>query len=230
MTTRQRKRRKRQGVTPLSVIRPNVAGIDIGSRFHYVAGPVQADGSQEVQDFGTTTHELEDMVTWLKEREIESVAMESTSVYWIPAYELLESSGIEVLLVNAHQISNVPGRKTDVLDCQWIQKLHSYGLLRGSFRPADAICALRTLKRQLSNYVAERTKAVQWMQKSLDQMNVQVHHAVSEMTGNTGMAIIRAIVAGEHDPHKLAQHRDKRCKTGTSVSSGPLRRDDLTMC
>ena len=126
---------------------------------------------------------------------VKSVAMESTSVYWIPLYELLESRGIEVVLANARQIHNVPGRKTDYADCQWIQLLHSCGLLRGSFRPTEAITRLRSLQRQAANLVAERTRSVQWMQKALDQMNVQVHRAVSDLTGVTGLAIVRAIVA-----------------------------------
>jgi len=196
----------------LPVIRPNVAGIDIGSRSHYVAGPMSSDGSINVREFGTTTGELQEMVNWLLEQGVESVAMESTSVYWIPAYELLEEHGLEVLLVNARQISNVPGRKTDVLDCQWIQLLHSCGLLRGSFRPDEAICVVRALKRQWANLVRQPTKSVQWMQKALDQMNVQIHHAVTEITGKTGMAIIRAIVDGERDPMELVKHRDRRCK------------------
>ena len=141
---------------------------------HMVCGPAKANGEREVRKFGTTTLQLKKLVHWLLEQGVESVAMESTSVYWIPLYELLESGGIEVLLVNARQLGNVPGRKTDVLDCQWIQLLHSCGLLRGSFRPNEAICYLRALKRQSANLMAERTKAVQWMQKALDQMNVQV--------------------------------------------------------
>ncbi len=138
--------------------------------------------------------------------------MESTSVYWIPVYELLESRGIEVVLVNARQLHNVPGRKTDFSDCQWLQLLHSCGLLRGSFRPGEAITRLRALQRQLANLVAERTRCVQWMQKSLDQMNVQVHRAVTDLTGVTGMAIVRAIVGGERDPVRLALRRDRRCE------------------
>ncbi len=212
MSKCQKGSRKKKAVAALPVIRPNVAGVDIGSRSHFVAGPVPKDGSMNVQEFGTTTPQLHAMVDWLMDQGAESVAMESTSVYWIPAYELLESNGIEVLLVNSRQISKVPGRKTDVMDCQWIQLLHSCGLLRGSFRPDEAICSVRAIKRQWSNLVRERTKAVQWMQKSLDQMNVKVHHAVSEITGKTGMSIVRAIVAGERDSHKLAEHRDKRCK------------------
>jgi hypothetical protein len=133
-------------------------------------------------------------------------------VYWIPVYELLESRGIEAVLVNARQLHNVPGRKTDMHDCQWIQLLHSCGLLRGSFRPGDAFVALRAIQRQHGNLVAERTRCVQWMQKALDQMNVQVHRAVSDLTGTTGMAIVRAIVAGERDPLRLAANRDPHCR------------------
>lgn len=233
MSKRQRNRRnrKKKAVASLPVVRPNVAGIDIGSRSHFVAGPIPSDGSLNVREFSTTTPELQEMVDWLLEQNVESVAMESTSVYWIPAYELLGMHGIDVLLVNSRQISKVPGRKTDVQDCQWIQLLHSCGLLRGSFRPDEAICAVRSLKRQWANLVSERTKAVQWMQKSLDQMNVQIHRAVSDLTGKTGMAIIRAIVAGEREPMKLVEHRDRRCKKSKEQIAehllGNWRRDHL---
>lgn len=220
MNANQKKRKgknsKKQSVHGLPVLKSNVAGIDIGSRSHYVAGPVPSDGSRNVREFDTTTSGLQAMVDWLLDQGVESVAMESTGVYWIPAYELLEFHGIEVILVNARQTKNVTGRKTDVLDCQWIQLLHSCGLLRGSFRPDESICRLRAIKRQWSNLTAERTKAMHWMQKCLDQMNVQVHHAVSDISGKTGMAIVRSIVAGERDPHKLAEHRDKRCKKSVS--------------
>ena len=208
---REKKSSKHKHIATIPVIRKNVAGIDLGSRRHYVAGPVRPDRTN-VEDFGTTTSELHKLADWLEEQGVESVAMESTGVYWIPIYEILESRGFEVLLVNARHLGNVPGRKTDVLDCQWIQILHSCGLLKGSFRPDDTICALRALKRQSANFVQERTKAVHWMQKSLDQMNIKVHHAVTDITGMTGMSIIRAIVSGERDPFKLAQYRDKRCK------------------
>lgn len=213
-----RKQRKSKGKKPradalsLPAIRPNVAGIDIGSREHWVCAPIGADGAAEVRVFGTTTTQLEQLVDWLIELGVESAAMESTSVYWIPLYELLESRGIEAVLVNARQMHNVPGRKTDAEDCQWLQTLHSHGLLRGSFRPGDAIARLRALQRQQANLVEERTRYVLWMQKALDQMNVQVHRAVSELTGVTGMAIVRAIVAGERDPAALARHRDHRCR------------------
>jgi transposase len=165
-----------------------------------------------VRVFGTTTDQLNELADWLSAHGVESVAMESTHVYWIPIYELLEARGIEVLLVNARQLHNVPGRKTDFSDCQWLQLLHSCGLLRGSFRPVEAITRLRALQRQLANLVAERTRCVQWMQQSLDHMNVQVHRAVTDLTGTTGMAIVRAIVGGEREPARLATHRDRRCR------------------
>ena len=138
--------------------------------------------------------------------------MESTYVYWIPVYELLESRGLEVVLVNARQLRNVPGRKTDMQDCQWLQLLHSCGLLRGSFRPGESICRLRSMHRQRGNLIEQRSRAVQWIQKALDQMNVQVHRAVTDITGITGMLIVRAIVDGERNPLKLAAFRDRRCK------------------
>ncbi len=188
-----------------------VAGIDVGSAQHWVCGPPRPDGAPNVRVFGTTTVQLQELAAWLAEQHVESAAMESTYVYWIPIYELLESQGIEVLLVNARQLHHVPGRKTDFSDCQWLQLLHSCGLLRGSFRPGEAITRLRALQRQLANLVAEQTRCVQWMQKALDQMNVQVHRAVTDLTGVTGMAIVRAIVGGERDPTRLAEHRDPRC-------------------
>lgn len=209
MARGRKSRKKRERLEPL---RPMVAGIDIGSTEHWVCGP-EADGAdREVRVFGATTPALEEMAAWLIELGVESVAMESTYLYWIPVYEVLEQAGLEVLLVNARALKNVPGRKTDMADCQWIQLLHSCGLLRGSFRPEDAICRLRALQRQRANLIKERSRSVQWMQKALDQMNVRVHRAVTDLTGVTGMAIVRDIVAGERDPERLAAHRDKRCR------------------
>ena len=207
--------RKKKGgaASPMSLpaIRPMVAGLDVGSSEHWVCGPAKPDGTPNVRVFSTTTSQLNELAAWLIEQGVESVAMESTHVYWIPIYELLESKGIEVLLVNARQFRNVPGRKTDFSDCQWLQLLHSCGLLRGSFRPSEAITRLRALQRQVANLVAERSRCVQWLQKALDQMNVQVHRAVADITGVTGMAIVRAIVAGERDPVRLAAHRQRGC-------------------
>ena len=202
--------RKRQSYL-LRTIQPDAAGIDLGSREHWVAGPPLPDGSPNVERFGTTTPELLRLSEWLKHLQVTTVAMESTGVYWIPLFEILDSRGFEVYLVNARQISHVPGRKTDMLDCQWLQLLHSCGLLHASFRPADEICRLRALIRERNNIVEQRSDWVRRMQKSLDQMNVCVHHAVSDITGVTGMAIIRSIAGGEHDPLVLARLRDCRC-------------------
>lgn len=196
----------------LKTIQPNAAGIDLGSREHWVAGPPQDDGTPNVQRFGTTTPELLRLADWLETQGVVTVAMESTGVYWIPLYEILDGRGFEVVLANARQIHNVPGRKTDMIDCQWVQLLHACGLLRGSFRPTDEICRLRALIRERNTMVAQRADWVRRMQKYLDQMNVRVHQAVSDITGVTGMAIIRAIVGGERDPHALARLRDRRCR------------------
>lgn len=220
-TSARGKRRKSKGVA-LEAMRPLVAGIDIGSTEHWVCGPCREDGEREVRVFGATTPQLQEMASWLIEQGIESVAMESTYIYWIPVYEVLAAAGLEVVLVNARMLHNVPGRKTDMHDCQWLQLLHSCGLLRGSFRPQDGICRLRALQRQRGNLIEQRSRYVQWMQKALDQMNVRVHRAVTDVTGHTGMAIIRAIVAGERDPSKLAALRDKACKHSAQAIAAQL--------
>lgn len=194
-------------------IRRNVAGIDIaGHADHYVCGPRCDDGSHDVAHFGTTTTELRQLLSWLKERRVVSVAMESTSVYWIPVADVLEAEGIEIVLVDTREVRMVPGRKSDVKDCQWLQKLHSCGLLRGGFRPPENIAAVRTVLRERENLTAIRTQCIQQMQKSLDQMNVRIHHAVSDIDGKTGMAIVGAIVEGQRDPAVLAALRDPRCR------------------
>jgi transposase len=213
MGTKTRSKKSTKTPSALPVLRPRAAGIDLGAKRHWVCGPPLEDGQPNVRDFGTTTDELNAMADWLLAQEVDSVAMESTYVYWIPAYEVLQARGVEVLLVNARELHSVAGRKSDVSDCQWIRTLHSCGLLRGSFRPTEAITRLRSLQRQAANLVAERTRYVQWMQQALDQMNVQVHRAVSDLTGTTGMAIVRAIVAGERSPQRLAAHRDPRCRS-----------------
>jgi transposase len=200
-------------VEGLPVIRPDVAGADIGSEEHWVCAPTVDRAGREVEKFGATTPELERMSRWLNERGVKSIAMESTGVYWVAPHEVLENHGFEVLLVSTQQLKAVPGRtKTDRYDSQWIQRLHSCGLLRGSFRPNEQICMLRTLVRDKWNLVSEAADWLRRMQKSLDQMNVRVHRAVSDIDGATGMAIIRAIVAGERDPRRLAENRDWRCK------------------
>lgn len=190
-----------------------VAGLDIaGHADHYVCGPRRDDGTRDIANFGTATPDLYKMLAWLKKRLVESVAMESTSVYWIPVADLLEAHGIEVVLVDPREVRMVPGRKSDVKDCQWLQSLHSCGLLRGGFRPPENIAAVRSLLREKESVVAIRAASILQMQKSCDQMNVRIHHAVSDIDGKTGMAIVGAIVDGERDPVALAKLRDKRCK------------------
>jgi len=197
----------------LPVVRPNVAGIDLGSKVHWVCAPKKDGTGRDVEQFGATTPELERMAAWLKERKVESVAMESTGVYWIPPHEVLERHGLEVVLVETRQLGRVPGRKkTDRVDCKWTQRLHSCGLLMGSFRPNQQVCMLRTLVRDKGTLVAEAGDWMRRMQKSLDQMNVRVHRAVADIDGVTGMAIVRAIAAGERDARRLAKLRDRRCQ------------------
>jgi transposase len=196
----------------LPVIRRNVAGIDLGSKEHWVCAPSVDRSGREVERFGATTPELERMADWLKARSVESIALESTGVYWIAPHEVLQRQGFEVILVNTRELARVPGRKkTDRVDCKWIQRLHSCGMLQGSFRPAEQICMLRTLVRDKGNLVAEASDWMRRMQKSLDQMNVRVHRAVSDIGGETGMAILRAIAGGQRDARQLAKLRDPRC-------------------
>jgi transposase len=194
----------------LQRLNPNAAGLDIGAAEIWVCVPEGRD-PQPVRMFPTFTSDLNSLADWLQACHIETVAMESTGVYWIPVYELLESRGFQVFLVNARHLKNVPGKKTDVLDCQWIQQLHTFGLLRASFRPAQDLCALRAYVRHRDNLMQYRSSHIQHMQKALAQMNVQLTLVLSDITGETGMQIIRAIVAGERDPHRLAQFRDVRC-------------------
>jgi transposase len=201
---------KKEAAT-LRAIRTDVAGLDLGSREHFVCAPSEQGDQREVGRFGATTGELHRLVQWLKARGVRSVAMESTGVYWIPVYEVLESQGLEAVLVDARVFRSVPGRKTDVQDCQWIQLLHSCGLLRGAFRPGDEVCALRSLIRARQTLQQSAADWIRRMQKCLDQMNICVHRAVADLTGVTGMAIVRAIVAGERDPNVLAELRDRRC-------------------
>jgi transposase len=193
------------------VLRPNAAGIDIGSREIYVAVPPDRD-PYPVRAFPTFTSDLLELADWLKQCGIDAVAMESTGVYWIPLFQILEARGFEVFLVNAHHVKNVPGRKSDVSDCQWLQYLHSVGLLRASFRPPQAVCQVRAIMRHRDNLVQLAAVHVQHMQKALDQMNLQLHHVISDLTGTTGLAILDAILEGERDPKVLAAHRDPRIK------------------
>lgn len=206
----------------LRVCNPDAAGIDIGADVHWVAVPADRH-EQPVQSFGTFTSELERLAAWLEQCEVRTVAMESTGVYWIPLFELLEERGFQVLLVNAAHVRNVPGRKSDVIDCQWLLELHTFGLLRASFRPEARITELRTYTRHRKTLVEEAARQIQRMQKSLDQMNVQIHHVVADITGKTGITIVRQIVAGIHDPEVLAESRDPRCKVSKQVITEALR-------
>jgi transposase len=197
--------------TVLDRMNPNVAGIDCGSAEHFVAVPPDRDPTP-VQSFTTFTSDLVRLADWLTACRVTSVAMEATGVYWIPIYEILEARGFEVLLVNARHLKNVPGRKSDVSDCEWIRELHSVGLLRGSFRPTEAIVALRAYLRHRQTLIEGAGTYVQRMQKALVQMNLQLPLVVSDITGVTGLRILRDIVAGQRDPQHLAEHRDHRCR------------------
>ena len=194
----------------LEVVFPHAAGIDVGGEMHYVAVPPECC-EESVRSFRCYTADLDAMADWLLGCAIDTVVMESTGVYWIPVYELLESRGLTVYLVNARHVKNVSGRKSDVLDCQWLQQLMSFGLLAGAFRPREEICALRAVSRHRQTLLEEQSRWIQRMQKALTQMNVQLAHAVTDITGATGMAIMRAIVAGERDARVLARLRNYRC-------------------
>jgi transposase len=206
-------RREKKAVRELSLecIEPNAAGIDVGAREIYVAVGRDRD-PEPVRCFSTFTEELRAIAAWLKQCGVASVAMESTGVYWIPLYEVLEESGLRVCVVNSQHVKHVPGRKSDVSDCQWLQYLHSVGLLRGSFRPEAGICALRALSRHRSNLVEVAAVHVQHMQKALTQMNLQIHHVLSDITGKSGLAIVDAILAGKRDPEQLARLADGRIR------------------
>lgn len=199
----------------------NAAGIDIGSESHWVAVPEDRD-EKPVREFRSFTQDLYALADWLVACGIETVAMESTGVYWIPLYEILETRGFEVLLVNARHVKGVPGRKSDILDCQWIQQLHTFGLLRGSFRPDAPIAALRSLVRHRDQLVEAAASYVQRMQKALVLMNLPLHNVISDVTGATGIAILRDIVAGETDPAVLARHRHPRCKASEEEIAASL--------
>jgi len=213
---------KRIDFNALSMIEPNAAGIDIGGTSHWVAVPSDRD-ERPVREFAAFTSGLHEIADWLRRCRVTTVAMESTGVYWIPLYELLESRKIRVCLVNARHVKNVPGRKSDILDCQWLQKLHSYGLLRASFRPDAEFVKLRTYLRHRQMLMQSATAHVQHMQKALVLMNVQLPVVVTDITGVTGMRIIRDIVAGNHDPVALARHRDKRCAASREKIAEALR-------
>ena len=205
------KRKKMNLPKHLQHINQHAAGIDVGSRSHWVAAP-EGSTDQPVQEFQSFTDDLHRMADWLIACGVTTVAMESTGIYWIPVFEILESRGIEVKLVNARHVKNVPGRKSDVLDCQWLQQLHTYGLLTGAFRPPAQVCSLRAYVRQRMNLVRYASAHIQHMQKALAQMNLLLANVVANITGVTGMRIIKAILDGEHNPLVLAGMRDYRCQ------------------
>jgi transposase len=209
---------KKPGKVPAwQVVHPRAAGIDVGATEHYVAVPPDsvAGSNPVVRRFGGFTQDLEELVEWLKACQVDTVVMESTGVYWVALFQKIEAAGMEALLVDARAVKQVPGRKTDVKDCQWLQQLHSYGLLRAAFRPDDPICRLRALVRHRGVLVGAAAEHIQHMQKALTQMNIHLHHVVSHLTGETGLRILRAIVAGERDPEQLIKLRDPQITRST---------------
>ena len=217
-----KKRQNRE--VKLPVLRPDAAGIDIGAEEIFVAVPADRD-SQPVRRFPTFTQDLNALADWLTKCEIRTVAMESTGVYWIPLHQILESRGFEVYLVNAQYVRNVPGRKSDVSDCQWIQYLHCVGLLRASFRPPAEICAIRSLWRHRESLIQMASQHTQHIQKALDQMNLQIHHVLSQITGWSGLRILDAILDGDRDPVALAELCNWRVRTSRDIVAKALEGD-----
>jgi transposase len=227
---KKRQMKAARGTNELPILRPHAAGVDIGATEIFVAVPPDRD-PEPVRRFPTFTEDLHRLTDWLKACRIETVAMESTGVYWIPLFQILEARGLEVCLVNARYYQNVPGRRTDVSDCQWLRYLHAVGLLRPSFRPTDQVCVLRSLARHRDRLIQTAATHVLRMHKALDQMNLQIHHVISDITGLKGLKIVDAILAGERDPKKLAALRDGRIKATeeTIIKSlvGDYRREHL---
>ena len=218
---RKRKQGGKTSNAAMPLMRPDAAGIDIGATEIFVAVPADR-AAENVRSFPTFTQDLYAMADWLKACNIETVAMESTGVYWIPLFQILEERGFEVCLVNAKHVKNVPGRRTDVSDCQWLQFLHSVGLLNASYRPAQEVCAVRSLLRHREGMVQMAATHVNRMQKSMDQMNLQLHHVISDIVGQTGLAIVDAILAGQRDPLELAKLRGVRIKASEEVIAKSL--------
>src|SRR5215470_7170055 len=215
----------------LAAVNLHAAGIDIGAEAHFVAVP-PSDDPQPVRSFGVYTADLEALADWLATCGMTTVALESTGVYWIPLFALLETRGFAVLLVDPQQVQKIRGRpKSDVHDCQWIQRLHTFGLLAGAFRPDDQICVLRSYLRQRAMLVRYASDHIRHMQKALEQMNVKLTQVVTDITGVTGMGIIRAILGGERDPKRLAALRDERCKNTEETFARALgATGDLSIC
>ena len=201
----------------MEVVHPHAAGIDLGATGHYVCVPAHsvAAGESHVRVFRAFTEQLDELVRWLQACAVTTVAMESTGVYWMALHQKIEAAGLEVLLVDARRVRHVPGRKSDLQDCQWIQRLHTFGLLRGAFRPEDGICRMRSYLRHRGNLVGAAAEQVQHMQKALQQMNILLHHVVSDLDGDTGLRIIDPILAGERNPEELVKLRDPRIKRST---------------
>jgi len=215
------RKRKSKAKLELPVLNPDAAGIDVGATEMYVAVPPGRD-PESVRSFGTFTEDLNALADWLQTCRIRAVAMESTGVYGIPIMQILEARGLEVCLVNARYAKNVPGRRTDVADCQWLQYLHSVGLVRASFRPAPEVCAVRSLLRHRDSLVGLATCHLQHRQKALDQMNLQIHHVISDISGTAGLAIVDSILAGERDVRKLARLRDPRVRASEETIAKSL--------
>jgi len=209
--TGKQRQEKKWNAKALEIVHPNAAGVDVGGKEHWVAISPERD-EEPVRRFGCFTADLEQMAVWLKARGIESVVMQSTGVYWIPLYEILEQSGLRVWLVNARHTKNVPGRKSDIQECQWLLKLHTFGLLNNSFQPTDQVRVSRTLWRHRNGLVTQAGSAIQRMQKALVEMNVQLHTVISDLSGMSGMAILKAIVGGERNPKILAGLADGRVR------------------
>ena len=218
---RRSARRARRSPSVLERIQVDVAGIDCGASEHFVAVPPDRDPTP-IQSFRIFTADLHRLADWLVACRVTSVAMEAPGVYWIPIYDILEARGLEVLLVNARHVKNVPGRKSDVEDCEWLRELHSVGLLRGSFRPAEPIRAVRAVVRHRDVLVQTASTHVRRMQKALVEMNLQLRRVVNDIVGVTGLKILRDLVAGHRDPHVLAQHRDPHCKASLAEITAAL--------
>lgn len=224
---RERKSRGKGSGRMLPMLHPDAAGIDIGAEEVFVAVPADR-AIESVRSFGTFTRDLYDVADWLQSCRVRTVAMESTSIYWIPLFQILETRGFEVFLVNAQHVKNVPGRKSDVSDCQWIQYLHAVGLLKASFRPVDQICVIRSLWRHRESLVQMAAEHTMHMQKALSQMNIQLHHVLSDITGVSGMAILDAILRGERDPIKLAALCNWRVRSSRETVAKSLEGDYRT--
>jgi transposase len=212
------------GSRMLPLLQPDAAGVDIGAEEIFVAVPADRT-TESVRSFATFTRDLHQLADWLQACAVTTVAMESTGVYWIPLYQILERRGLQVFLVNAQHVKNVPGRKSDVSDCQWIQYLHSVGLLKASFRPPDEICVVRSLWRHRESLVQMAAEHIMHMQKALSEMNLQLHHVLSDITGISGLNILDSILAGERDPMKLASLCNWRIRSPREVVAKSLEGD-----